>query len=415
MIYDYIIIGGGISGLYCAYNIIKKNPLTKLIIFEKNKIIGGRMNVYDFYGTNVNIGAGVGRKNKDYLLIKLLDELDIKYTIGKKIIYYHKDVEIVNYNKIIKTLKNSYDKNKHNTYTFKKFAIEILGKDIYNKFVIYLGYSDYENADAYETLNYYGLDDDISNDSLANGSIYIKWNELLESLINKIGNNNIKTNNTIISIDKIDNNNIKINNMKTNDKYYIVKNNKNKVYYGSKLIIASTIDTVNKLLPKLNIFNNIKGQIFLRAYGKFDEKSTGIINNIIKGYTVVNGPIKKIIPINKDNGIYMIAYTDNKDAIYFKDHLKDKKFFSRKLEETLSLPENTLKLIGLKCFYWNIGTHYYKPLSKKYKNREEFIDKCQNPEKNLFIVGELISRNQGWSQGALASVNNIIDKILRLK
>ena len=388
--YDYIIIGGGISGLYYAYNIIKKNPLTKIVIFEKNKIVGGRMNVYNFYGTNVNIGAGVGRKNKDYLLINLLNELKVKYTMGKKIIYYYKNVEIVNYNKIIKTLKNSYDKNKHGTYKFKKYATEILGKELYNKFVIYLGYSDYENADAYETLNYYGLDDNISNDSL-----YIKWNELLDSLVNKIGNNNIKTNNTIISITK-------------NDNYYIVKNNKNKVYYGDKIIIASTIDTVNKLLPKLNIFNNIKGQIFLRAYGKFDKKSTDIMNNIIKGYTIVNGPIKKIIPINKENGIYMIAYTDNKDAIYFKDYLKNKKFFCRKLEETLDLPENTLKLIGLKCFYWNIGTHYYKPLNK---NREEFINKCQNPEKNLFIVGELISRNQGWTQGALESVN----KILRLK
>jgi len=390
MLYDYIIIGGGISGLYTAYTIKKYNPYAKFIIFEKNKTIGGRMNIYNFYGTNVNIGAGIGRKNKDFLLINLLNELKIKYSINKKIIYYHENVEKINFDKIIKTLKNNYDKDKH--YTFKKFGIEILGKELYNKFITYLGYSDYENEDAYETLYHYGLDDNIGNDEI----LYIKWNELLDSISNKIGNNNIKTNNNIISINKLD------------DKF-IIKNDKGKQYFSNKLIIATTIDTVNKLLPKLTIYNNIKGQIFLRAYGKFDEKSTDIINNIIKGYTIVNGPIKKIIPINKETGIYMIAYTDNKGAIYFKNHLKDKKFFCREIEKVLELSKNTLKLIGIKCFYWNIGTHYYKPLTKKYKSRKEFIDKCQNPEKNLFVIGELISRNQGWTQGALESVNNIID------
>ena len=390
MLYDYIIIGGGISGLYTAYTIKKYNPSAKFLIFEKNKTIGGRMNIYNFYGSNVNIGAGVGRKNKDYLLIDLLNELKIKYSINKKIIYYHENVKKINFDKIIKILKNNYDKNKH--YTFKKFGTEILGKELYNKFVTYLGYSDYENEDAYETLYYYGLDDDIGNDEI----LYIKWNELLDSISNKIGNNNIKTNNNIISFNKQDNK-------------FIITNDKGKQYFSNKLIIATTIDTVNKLLPKLTIYKNIKGQIFLRAYGKFDEKSTNIINNIIKGYTIVNGPIKKIIPINKETGIYMIAYTDNKGAIYFKNHLKDKKFFCRELEKVLELSENTLKLIGIKCFYWNIGTHYYKPLSKKYNSRKEFIDKCQNPEKNLFVVGELISRNQGWTQGALESVNNIID------
>jgi len=390
MLYDYIIIGGGISGLYCAYKIKKNNPNANFIIFEKNKNIGGRMNIYNFYGTNVNIGAGVGRKNKDYLLIKLLDELGVKYVIGKNVIYHYKNVEKINFDKIVKKLKNNYDKNKHNNLTFKKFAIEILGKNIYDKFVTFLGYSDYENEDAYETLNHYGLEDDIGN----NETMYIKWDELLLTISKEIGIDNIKTNNNIISINK------------KNDKF-IIKNDKGITYNSTKLVIASTIDTVQKLLPKLTIFNNIKGQIFLRVYGKFDQKSTDIINNIIKGYTVVNGPIKKIIPINKDNGIYMITYTDNEGAIYFNDHLKDKKFFCRELEKTLELPNNILKLIGLKTFYWNIGTHYYKPLNKKFNNRKEFINKCQNPKKNLFIIGELISRNQGWTQGALESVDNI--------
>ena len=95
---DYIIIGGGISGLYAAYNIIKKyNNTKKILILEKNKNIGGRMNVYNFCGTNVNTGAGIGRTKKDYLLIKLLDDLKIKYSIGQNIIYYHDNVDKIDF------------------------------------------------------------------------------------------------------------------------------------------------------------------------------------------------------------------------------------------------------------------------------------------------------------------------------
>ena len=78
-LYDVIIIGGGISGLYAAYLIQKRFPFQKILILEKNTTLGGRMNTYNFYGTNVCIGAGVGRKKKDILLFSLLDELNIKY------------------------------------------------------------------------------------------------------------------------------------------------------------------------------------------------------------------------------------------------------------------------------------------------------------------------------------------------
>ena len=107
----------------------------------------------------------------------------------------------------------------------------------------------------------------------------------------------------------------------------------------------------------------------------------------------------------------MIVYTDNKAADYFSDNLDDKQFFSNELEKTLNLQKNTLKLTAIKSFYWDIGTHYFKPLNKKYKDRKEFINKSQTPDKNLFVIGEMISRNQGWVQGALESVNNILNKL----
>ena len=398
MEYDYIIIGAGISGLYTAYKIKKNNPDHKFIILEKNskKYIGGRMNVYNFYGNNINIGAGIGRKEKDFLLINLLKDLKIKYIEGILNVNYHENVNKIDIINTLKELKKAYS-NKYKNSTFKKFALEILGNDKYNNFITYLGYTDYECEDAYETINYYGLEDNMGGWT----TLYIKWKELINKLYDKI-KYDIKFNKNIISINKINNK-------------YNVTTDKNKKFIGNKIIIASTINTVRQLLPKQEIYKQIHGQIFLRAYGKFDKISSEIIRNIIKGYTIVNGPLKKIISINPDEGIYMIAYTDNKGALYFKNNIENNKvnrlFFCNEIEKTLNLKTNSLKLIGMKTFYWEIGTHYYEPLSKEYNSRIQFIKKAQNPQENIYVVGEMISRNQGWTQGALESVEKIINKI----
>ena len=80
--YDIIIIGSGMAGLYSAYNIKNISPNTSFLILEKHKKqwIGGRTSNEMFYGTQVVTGAGIGRKDKDKLLIKLMDEIGIKYT-----------------------------------------------------------------------------------------------------------------------------------------------------------------------------------------------------------------------------------------------------------------------------------------------------------------------------------------------
>ena len=66
MIYDIIIIGSGMSGLYTAYNIKKMSPNTSFLILEKYKRqwIGGRTSNETFYGTEIVTGAGIGRKKK---------------------------------------------------------------------------------------------------------------------------------------------------------------------------------------------------------------------------------------------------------------------------------------------------------------------------------------------------------------
>ena len=54
---------------------------------------------------------------------------------------------------------------------------------------------------------------------------------------------------------------------------------------------------------------------------------------------------------------------------------------------------------------------HYKILNKTiYKNRTQFIDIAQHPEKGILVVGEVVSENQGWTEGALESVKAVLTK-----
>jgi hypothetical protein len=144
-------------------------------------------------------------------------------------------------------------------------------------------------------------------------------------------------------------------------------------------------------------------------YGKFTQKSIPIMKEYVKGYTVVSTPLQKMIPMDPNKGIYMIAYSDNESAIFLKKYLgnslTNRNKLCRLIELSLGIPENTIQLSAIMDFYWNEGTHYYEPLDKKvYKNREDFIYEAQHPEDGIIVVGEAVSRKLGWVEGALDSV-----------
>ena len=144
--FDIIIIGAGLSGLYSAYNIKKMFPKINLLVLESNKreFIGGRIGNYKFYGQDIVIAAGVGREDTNELLIKLLKELDIKYTSFVVDMHYSKQIKnVINVKEYLIKLRTIYNKYKNPpSITFKKFFVEhnlyFLSTDHdYHKFHIY--------------------------------------------------------------------------------------------------------------------------------------------------------------------------------------------------------------------------------------------------------------------------------------
>jgi len=403
--YDTIIIGGGISGLYAAYKIIKKRPNTKLLILERNRpgYLGGRTGNADFHGTNVVTGAGIGRKKKDKLLLRLLRELDIpihEFITGP--LYSTAFDGECNVKSTFLKLRTNYNANAHSNMTFKKFATSIIGKDAYHQFIMCAGYTDYENESAHDTLYHYGFDDNYEKWT----GVSVPWSALVDKLAEHIGRKKIKYSQNVLEITK------------TNEQMssFTIKTKTN-VFETNDIIIATTINPARTMLSSLitkaqtKIYEQIHSQPFLRIYGKFSKESAHIMKMAAQQLIIVPGPLHKIIPMDPDKGIYMIAYTDNLPATMLHEYEKNNKtnrdILCRLLERSLGLPNETLELDSIGEYYWKEGTHYYEPL-KSHKTRDEFIKAAQHPLPNVLVVGEMVSKNQGWVEGALESVEQVL-------
>jgi hypothetical protein len=399
MKYDIIIIGSGISGLYAAYNIKKMAPDKSFLILEKYKKqwIGGRTSNEMFYGTEIVTGAGIGRKKKDKLLRKLLDEFGLdthEFTIKP---HYSTMFTPLDVKSVIDHLRNEYAKYKGPQTTFKTFAIGVLGEKIYHQFVLSTGYTDFEKEDAYDTLYHYGMDDNYC----CSTGFTVPWRKMVLKLADEIGESHFKFSSNVSNIQKTGGE-------------FVLDTEGGKQYTCSKVIVATTITGIRNLLPN-PIYRDIVGQPFLRLYGKFTKASIPIMKEYVKGYTFLPGPLQKIMPMDSDAGIYMIAYNDNNNTLALKNKLENtpenRDMYCKLIEKSLGIPADSLHLIAIKDYYWPVGTHYYKPLNLSiYKDRSEFIDIAQHPEDGILVVGEVVSKNQGWTEGALDSVRAVLTK-----
>jgi len=408
-IYDIIIVGAGISGLYSAYNILKMFPKIKILILEayKKKWFGGRTGNADFYGTSVVKGAGIGRKNKDHLLIDLLHNLKVPYSEFSDYKYYANTIHPpCNVKTVIGMLQRVLKERKQTGIhpTFKQFVLPLLGPKNYNHLTTCLGYTDYEQEDAYDVIFNYGFDDNYGKET----SLLIPWSNLTHNLAQAIGEKKIVFSSKVISVKKPD------------CGVFLLKLENGKNYLCNKVIIATTIKSIVELLPQFPIYKQIHGYNFLRVYGKFDVISSAIMSKYVAGYTIVPGPLQKILPVNSEKGVYMIVYADNKNAEFFKDRgllentSKNRETYCSLISLALGMNEKEsemLHLISIKDFYWPIGTHYCQPLNtNQYKNRREFLKTAQHPMHNMLVVGEVVSNDQGWVEGALDSVHKVVNR-----
>ncbi|MBU6196367.1 MAG: protoporphyrinogen oxidase [Cyanobacteria bacterium REEB446] len=93
MLYDFIIVGGGISGLYAAYELKKKG--FKVLILEKAAVVGGTWSSFKYKTSTYELGPNTILSNSDEL-IALIEDLGMEDELlssllssAKRYIYHH--------------------------------------------------------------------------------------------------------------------------------------------------------------------------------------------------------------------------------------------------------------------------------------------------------------------------------------
>lgn len=405
-VYDYIIIGGGITGLYASLILSKKH---NILLLDDRKYWGGRI----ITNKKPQYEIGAARYNNNHVsltkLIKKYDLTPIKISSDVDYLDGNNGKIYKNIDKVLNTtFKNLIQKSKEfsekelQSMTLYEYICIVMNKQQADNIVNMFGYnSEIKKMNAYQALK-------VFQDDFISKQYYVLkegMSELCNRMVIDIKKNKgiLKNNNKVISISK------------DKQQRYKIKTNKDNIYISNKVIFclkARQLLNFRILRPIHQYVKYIYNSQLLRIYAKYPiKKDQGVwFKNIRK--TTTNSFIRQIIPINYETGLIMISYTDGVDVNVYKDNenkIKDNNEIKIQIQEELirifpeiSIPQPTY----FKAHYWEIGTHNWK----KGCNPEEIYNNILNPIENIYICGEAFSLKQAWIEGGLETVNKIIKK-----
>jgi len=384
------IIGGGISGLYCALELSNKHNVTLL---DERDYLGGRIL------TENHLELGAARFNDNHILL-----LNLIKRYNLTIVPIPKNQDFILYEKEPYTYKNIHNaidsciKNLiHKTIiddnlrqiTFYQHCVNSIGSFETNLLVSIFGYyTEFKELNAYDAIQTF-KEDFISKQ-------YYVLKEGLSELCIRMSNEIIKNGSTIYTnekvIDVIDN------------KIITLKRtlNVDKIIFCTK---AKQLNEFQILKPIHKYFNSLYEAPLLRIYAKYNNIWFKDINR-----TTTNNILRHIIPIDKKNGIIMVSYTDGKDTNIFKSILNNEKKLRKLIYDNLTLlfPNITIgEPEYIVPYLWIVGTHAWKVNT----NSEEIYNKILNPIENIYICGEAYCKKQAWIEGALLMTNDVIKQI----
>jgi|TARA_B110000971_G_C20037268_1_gene515115 monoamine oxidase len=405
-VYDVIIIGGGISGLFTAYKLSKTG--LNILIIEKDPDFGGRVHTVERGGLKYECGAARFHDSHTKLLT-LIDELkltekmnplpkEIKYVLRgyKKNFPYKTDNELSLSDLLKNALKKSedYPSKTLTNLTFLQYLTQVYDFETASFMKDAFGYDSefvYLNADAAIEM--------FKEDLFAEGNYHVLDGGLSQIIKKLEGKLNKCSNVEIIKGFKV---------KEIFDDHILIGEDE---YYFKNLVCA----VPQKALKQFKIFkdhgqiDSVKPSPLLRIYAKYPTK-----NLWFKGLkrTTTDNHIRHIIPVDYHSGLIMISYTDGEYAkMWSKLHANGDEYLIKSIHKEIK------SLFGIEppkpefvaVHYWNEGFHTWNSGYTMDYSYQKMLKPFQ--EKNIFVCGEAFSRKQGWIEGALESCYDIL-KIL---
>lgn len=407
MIYDYLIVGGGISGLNTALKLKEKYPDARVHIVERNKRLGGRVYTESIDGHNFDAGAG-RFSNTHKRLLKIIKSCDLEskiyklsndvdYVITKK----YKNVKFDNPNEIINELIKDSKKTKLDLrqLTFKEYCEHVFDSEtarfLENSFPYY---SEISIINAEEAVRAFEYDLDYSKKFyILLGGLY----QIIQCLVQRCKKIGVKF--TL---------GFEVTDCKKNGETFVI-NDKIKC---RRLLVSALMGS----FLKTSFFNPIRTQLnsvickpLYRIYFVYPKsKDTGEVWFKTIKRTITDSRIKYVIPINYDMGSIMISYTDGPNAKYWQSKSSDDEKLVKMLHSEIhklfpdidgDIPYPTI----IRKYYWSTGACYYKKKSDPNELKKIMV----NPMENVYFLGDTFSNHQAWMEGALESSENVL-KIL---
>jgi hypothetical protein len=432
--YDYAILGGGISGVYCAYNLLKWNKNLKVAIFEKSGEMGGR--VYTIRDDWMTVEAGAGRfSDKHFLFIGLLKELglwkDVGYLRGGSDVY---SVGGVGGDKEGRLVEGGFE-----------HLYEIIGrivkasKRVAKKVLIQLSFVDYAKTvvselDVRFVLDYFGYYSELvimnaldcirlmGHLSPDNKYCYLKggFSRVIYSLLSATptlgfgggvgGGLEIFLNHTVRGVNVLSDEGFLVRGVKGGGSMVPFSVEARKCICA---LPANVILRWSVFRPIQSILRGIRCAPLCRIYSVFPPGSGGG-KTWFSGMTrfSVNNPLKMVIPIDESRGVIMISYSDNKYARWWRDLKASqgirgvnralRKYMKEATGITIPQPLHTT------VCYWDCGVGYWG-VGVDSAEAEKSIMGVYKRVPGMYLCGEHYSaKSQQWMEGALDTSSKVL-------
>ena len=402
--YDYIIVGAGISGLLAASKIGKRYPKAKIAVMEAYGTPGGRIQSYR--KDELHWEKGAGRIHSTH---KMVNELVEKYGLTKikipEATAWLSNGELTNNHwpsiaTVIIDSFSQFSKQELQLHTLKELMDKVLKGDVIRKMISQFAY----------TSEITSLRADIALESLRkelgpiNGYFYTLAEgiqALTDNLMKDAEAAGVKFfyNHRLTSID--------------DTKLHFTVEKVSKTFSAKKVILAIHSEGLKGLpsFKNLPILKKIKMNPLLRIYGVFAKPWFEGVR------TVTDSPLRHVIPISVKTGTIMTSYTDGEDTKFWMNILKrygEKGVSKRIIEESEALFQTKIPEPHIfKMYYWKEGCSYWLPGLYDVDEYSKAIMQpfpIKNP--NIFVCGESYAANQCWVESALEHTNEMLNRYI---
>ena len=407
MIYDILIIGGGISGIRVGIEILKQYPHLSCCIAEAYHIAGGR--IFTFQSTIPRIGAvqwesGAGRISTTHTrTLGLLTHYGLTtYPISGDAMYM--DNHTVNKNQF-SSLQHTYltplrslSPDILRTHTLGEVSTMVLGANesarLFNMFPYW---SEIHTVRADHALHSF-------DHEMKSMSGFVGCVEGLSSLIDGMMNEYSKLGGKIHY-------NTKATSVSTQQDNIIRVDTSVNTYMCRSCILAVPSEALKHIrgISTLPVLNHLRMNPLLRMYAVFPvSHGKSWFSGLSK--IVTSDRIRFFIPIDESKGIVMISYTDGNDALFWAK--KDKKKIQNDVMKHIRamFPEHDIpEPLFFKMHMWKNGCTYWKPGSYDISAEStQSLHPFPKIHPNLFLCGESFSESPCWVESALIQADRLL-------